>query len=318
MMERVLLWGNGCTYLQRKQLLKFEIYKKNIECVALCAQDYYAKCVDNIPVIKVSDVMQYSFEWVLVFSDGLFREIRKEAISMGVSPERILNSRCLTIKDFDFSRYVSLITNPISIVTRDCLAAKIYHYLGLQFTSPFILYAFTESEEFYRVCNNLDYYLNKEIVCLKEADIKRAEGPFGVIGEGEKAVNVDLLHYSSVKEANEAWIRRKQRINYQNILYICRVVDENERREFESIPSEKKVAFTTDKNLEGGKIHYLPRYTYMTQKSCRSSGYSFAAYLREIDNMAHSIDLLKLLTGDEDYMIETPLDDSDGARVLNA
>ena len=80
---KVLLWGAGDDYLKRRQLLEYEISKNNMECVGLCSKDKYSAFVDGIKVLDVKDLSAVEFEYILVFSDKFFTQIKNEIIKEG-------------------------------------------------------------------------------------------------------------------------------------------------------------------------------------------------------------------------------------------
>ena len=104
-----------------------------------------------------------------------------------------------------------------TIISVNCTGGILSHDLGLQFKSPTVNLFFC-AEDFIKFCENLKYYLSiEEFVECKDA---------GVIGQRTYPVaylddiTLFLVHYRSVKEAEDKWNARKKRINWDNIVII--------------------------------------------------------------------------------------------------
>lgn len=100
-----------------------------------------------------------------------------------------------------------------SLFSPNCYAGLIYHRLGLQFKSPTINMLFPSKKEYLKFVSDLKRYLSYELVESKD---ERFPYPVGVIGDVELVFN----HYKSFDEAKNAWNKRKQRINFDNIFII--------------------------------------------------------------------------------------------------
>ena len=303
-MERLIIYGAGKDYLKRRQLLNFEKAKGNVELVAMCSKDHFADYIDGMKVVSCQELVDFEFDWVIVFADSKLNEIKNELSQNGIDEKRVLDSRILLIPSFDFSRYISLLKNPVTLITDDCTAAVLYNYLKLPFTSPFILLHIKEKEHFLKVCNDPEYYLNQTLSLEREADYSRALPPIGRLGEGEKAVQVMLFHYMDFTDAKCAWERRLNRVNYDRLFCILPIYSEEDKHEFEKLKLRGKLGLTPNKELEGNKVIFLPRYSITVRKTCGRNGYSFQAYYREMENLFHGIDVLKILNYEEDYILE--------------
>jgi len=175
-----------------------------------------------------------------------------------------------------------LTNKDFSLFTNNCLAGFIYHDLGLKFLSPTINLRI-KPKEFISFVSDLDYYLNQEIVEIKDSN---QSIPVGII-EGDAhhdSVTINFDHYLTFEEAKEKWIDRSKRVNYDNIIVMMEFYDGIHNEElikmFKDIPYKKIILthkdhdenYTTaihcfDDNLDmseiGGKIF---RYDGITGK----------------------------------------------------
>lgn len=137
-----------------------------------------------------------------------------------------------------------------TLLTPNCLAGIIYHNLGLQFSSPTINLQFNDKTEFYKFCNNLEYYTTLKLTEIKKNHLPPPY-PLAKLGD----LTLHLVHYKTFKEGFEKWEIRKRRINFNNIFIITDdYCNENSRLSEQDIKafSELKYAkniiiFTQDK-----------------------------------------------------------------------
>ena len=97
-----------------------------------------------------------------------------------------------------------------TLISSNCAAGMIYHWLGLEFRSPFINLWMTNSD-FLTAMENLDDFLATE---LKEDKSGIREYPVGI---GYKGVRIFFLHYRSWEEAASKWKERIPRIDRGNM-----------------------------------------------------------------------------------------------------
>ncbi|MGN9154865.1 DUF1919 domain-containing protein [Bariatricus sp. HCP3S3_E12] len=101
-----------------------------------------------------------------------------------------------------------LTNDNFSILCPNCIGGTMYKKLGKQFLSPTINLWMTQ-RDFIKFAVNLKEYI-KEDLKFVETD---KNYPVATLGD----IELNFLHYKTEQEAEEAWNRRKQRINYDNI-----------------------------------------------------------------------------------------------------
>lgn len=110
-----------------------------------------------------------------------------------------------------------------SIICNNCIGTLIYHKHNLPFLSPTINMQISP-DDYIKFCDNLKYYLSLDLEEFKECDDSwfrsiggdRIEFPVGRLGD----IVIYFQHYKTFEEANRAWIRRKARINFDNLYFI--------------------------------------------------------------------------------------------------
>ena len=97
-----------------------------------------------------------------------------------------------------------------TLICSNCAGGFIYHWLGLQFRSPFINLVLTP-EDFVTVLENFDEFINTPICEIKDS------GKNYPVGVGAFEIKVYFMHYKSFDEAIAKWNERKKRIDKSNM-----------------------------------------------------------------------------------------------------
>lgn len=97
-----------------------------------------------------------------------------------------------------------------TLICSNCAGGFIYHWLGLQFRSPFIN-LFLTPEDFIIALENFEEFLNTPIQELKDS------GKDYPVGIGAFGVKIHFMHYKDFSEAVMKWNDRKRRINMSNM-----------------------------------------------------------------------------------------------------
>ena len=109
--------------------------------------------------------------------------------------------------------------------------------------------------DYIKFCQNLNYYLNQDIIEVKNPD----DSEFRKLGGGNITFPVgklgDLIiyfqHFKTFNQAVSKWNERKQRINYDNMFFILLDVNcsKNNVEDFLNLPYKNKIFLSNNKNL---------------------------------------------------------------------
>lgn len=134
-----------------------------------------------------------------------------------------------------------------SIISNNCWAGRVYQYLDMPYLSPTAgLYFF--APDYIKFISDLRRYVDIPLRFIEPQESKyfeeikkrkQTEKPIGILDD----IEIVFLHYNSKKEALEKWNRRKERINFDNIIIKFSRMDlctEKELAEFDSLPFENK------------------------------------------------------------------------------
>lgn len=135
----------------------------------------------------------------------------------------------------------------VSIISNNCIGGILYHDLGTRFNSPTIN-TLIYGDEFVYFASNLKYYLSVNLTLSSNNDY-----PIGILKSDKlnlPDIHIHFLHDKDFSIAKQNWDKRKQRVNYNNIVVIYEHFNKNDAEilnKFNNFVPYKKVAFTHKK-----------------------------------------------------------------------
>ena len=159
-----------------------------------------------------------------------------------------------------------LLQTDFTIISNNCWGGVISQYLGVRYNSPTVgLVIFPE--DYLNFCADLKRYLDIELIFIELKDSKMADRfqsqlhscadfPVGVLGD----IEIYFMHYKSEQEAYEKWNRRKERINWDKMLFKLSERDgttEDQLMAFAKLPYNK-IIFTQEKYRDIDSAVYTP------------------------------------------------------------
>lgn len=148
----------------------------------------------------------------------------------------------------------------VTIIASNCNGGALSSDLGMPFRSPFVN-LFIRADGFIKLCYDLRGYMAEELRFVKEEDpvYGWVDYPTAYLRD----VKIYFMHYRSEEEASDAWIRRKKRMNWDNLWFMftdrsgC---TQKELEEFDRLPYEHKVVFTHLPHPEIRSAVYIKGY----------------------------------------------------------
>lgn len=299
MQKKCLIWGLGESYQKLYNLIKYEELKGNISIEAVVSKDKLFSVQDGYEVIDPTEILSRDFDYIIVVSSRYYREITADAEKIagkGIK-RKVINGEVLYIPGFDFEKYIRLRENPISIIANDCFGGILYHYLNLEFSSPFINCAIAP-DDFLLLANSLEGYMKQPLLMEQEGDIYQC--PVGTLTYLQNKIRIYFNHAYSFGEAKKDFERRRNRINWDNI-FICSNDSRREYAEsFEKLPYRKKNI--TAEDFECVDSVMLRGYKHEYSKGQRDAAQtrSFWSYMQDMSNFTKEIDVFRMLLGEEE------------------
>lgn len=97
-----------------------------------------------------------------------------------------------------------------TLICPSCIGGYIYHWLGIEFRSPFIN-LYMENNDFLTAMEHFDEFMAGPLV---EETTLNTEWP---VGRGVHGERIHFLHYPDFETALEEWNKRKERIDKSNM-----------------------------------------------------------------------------------------------------
>lgn len=180
------------------------------------------------------------------------KKIKIETASFCYEVKRSFAKRSVKNRDF-------------TIISNNCWAGRTYQYLDMPYLSPTVgLYFF--APDYIKFISDLKYYFDTPLEFIKPEESKyfdelkrknQLDKPIGLIDD----VEIVFLHYKSENEALEKWNRRKERVNFNDIIlkFSWMNLCENEHLEkFEALPFKNKILLVdgSRKNIYKCGVYY--------------------------------------------------------------
>lgn len=160
-----------------------------------------------------------------------------------------------------------------SIISNNCWGGIVYEFFGLKKTSPTCgMYIF--AEDYLKFLGNLRYYLSLEMKMIdasksRHFDTIKANGdlsvPVGVLDD----IEIVMLHYKNPQVALEKWEKRKNRVNFNNLIVKFSYMNECTPEmlyQFDRIDFEKQ-------GIKAKKICFVPNKSYSFESAVYLKGF---------------------------------------------
>lgn len=167
-----------------------------------------------------------------------------------------------TIKDklriiTNYTSRKNLKNKDFTIISNNCWGGQVYQDLGLEYKTPFIG-LFLYAEDYMKLLKSISYYMNQPLTFVNESKYDEANKmiadsyyPVGMLDD----IELHFVHYDSEEEAAGKWVRRKDRMNYENLFIKISERDgctEQTLKEFEALNFKNKLSFSA-KEYQGLK-----------------------------------------------------------------
>lgn len=153
----------------------------------------------------------------------------------------------------------------VTIISSNCNGGVISSDLGMPFRSPFVN-LFIKSSDYIKLLTDLRGYMGEQLYFVKETD--PIYGDVSYPTAYLKDVKIYFMHYDSERDAQEAWDRRKKRMDWDHlyVLYTDRSgCSMDDLKAFDALPYEHKVVFTHIPQPEIKSAYYITGYESETK-----------------------------------------------------
>lgn len=145
-----------------------------------------------------------------------------------------------------------------TIISNNCWGGTVYQSYGLKYHTPTVGLFFMD-EDYIKFIYNIKEYLKCDLEFIDFSESKKAKltgekhsYPVGKLND----IEVYFMHYKSKEEAKEKWNKRKERINWDRIIFkfsnqnFC---NKEHIKKFIELPQKHKICFVNNKkyNIDG-------------------------------------------------------------------
>ncbi len=183
--------------------------------------------------------------------------------------KKIYNKRADKLRAPFIPDVIKVVGKDTTIISSNCFAGRIMQDVGMEYNSPTVGLYFW-AEDYVEFLSHLEHYLTKGKIEFVEHSKytlgnQRRENwshwyPIGVL---DHKVEIHFLHYHTEEEAAEKWYRRAARVNINNLLIIGmeqNLCTEQCIRDFDQLPFERKIFFSSKDIPECQSCAYLPEF----------------------------------------------------------
>jgi uncharacterized protein (DUF1919 family) len=192
----------------------------------------------------------------------------------------------------------------MTVFSNDCWGGELYKFLDIEYSSPFIG-TYLMAPDYIRFLKKPLFYLEKEIEFVKYSkyeEVEEARNKFRYrfpVGKIED-IEIQFMHYETQEEARIKWDKRKQRINWQNLIVKFDgskdLASDKLIHEFDQLSFKKKLVLTNvskenitsnvfvpDWELDGAKmflksIREFNIFQFLKSKGLKNNFYTLLIY----------------------------------------
>jgi uncharacterized protein (DUF1919 family) len=156
--------------------------------------------------------------------------------------------------------------NSFCIISNDCWGGELYGYFDVQYNTPFIgLYLMAPC--YIKLLQNFEDYMQLDLNFIEKSKYEDVNAyklnkqfPTATLGD----IEIQFLHYKSNEEAQEKWIRRKERMNLDRLFFKFDgqkdLADLALMKEFDKLPFKNKICISQTKTTEVKSNIYCPNW----------------------------------------------------------
>ena len=214
--------------------------------------------IDGWKIYKIGNIPKKIVDYYFVMSEKYFFDISNDIVALGVERKAILQSKILDIPYFNWEQYLEIQKSNLSIICNNCAGGILYNTLGLECLSPCKNLAIPD-DSFLKLISDLERYMSLELKFKRWQIDPHSKKEFPVMKLDD--IEIWCNHDVSVTDAENNWSRRKQKINFGNIMLIMYTEDDEVGEAFLESSNYKKILFVPEESrLEGRTVFRLKIY----------------------------------------------------------
>ena len=284
----------GRDYNKHLNLLK-NWEKMDVEIVGITDKNLpELNVIDDWTVYKTDDIREIKLDYILVMSEKFYFEIVYDILELGIDRKKILPCKILNIPYFDWGKYIEIQQKDLSIICNNCVGGILYNTLAMECKSPCKNLAIPDNC-FLKFANQLEHYMKLELEFLRWQIDPHSNKRFPVMKLDD--IEIWCNHDFEIETAIEKWNRRKQKINYENIVFLMYTENDEIGRRFLEEVDGKKVLFVPENSTIEDENYVWKLKLFPGQKEFWEVVNSSAA----LGKNNYNYKILDMLNGKKDY-----------------
>ena len=231
---RIIIWGHERVYRSKINILNCLEEHGDIEVVGITGRNPRGiRAFDGHSFIPRELVTGIDHDYILIMAGDAFeKEIIESYMQMpGADRKKLIPGRVLDIPGLSFDRYLEIKNSRMTFFSPMCWAGVLYHALGMECLSPIKNMWITE-QDYLKFLENFEYYLEltPEFAFREPNALEPQAGDHPVLRLGD--IELHCLHYKSAERAVDDWVRRRKKVNPDNLFAMMFTEDREIERRF--------------------------------------------------------------------------------------
>lgn len=301
-MFKVIIWGCGLDFDLFYNSIMLQALQQKISIVAIISNGepgLNCRLINGVIKDIPDNLQKYKYDLIIVASKSKFYAIQEEAIKRtGISADKIVRGDLFLLPEFDIIKYLKIVKNTPSLICNTCLGGFIYHSLGLNFSTPYVNLRPHSDDDYLTLLKDIKGF--SSCILEKVCDADKYQWTQGKLCYNEKTVILDFPHDIKFTQSFQDWERRKNRINYDNmiILMILDTDDYEKALKFDQLPYENKYLMSAeDYGLKSNvQIKSYTEYEYVEYRSL--SAYIHSTFYSDFRGVK-LLDVVRLMSNEE-------------------
>lgn len=296
---KLILWGVGAEYNSLINSLKMWETCGQIQVTAVTAKEMMdVKQIDGWPVVKGEEFKKIDYDYLVICNDQQVHEIIADALRLGFKREKMIPSRVLKVPYFDWKSYDRILKSRISIISSNCWGGILCHTLGMECLSPF-KNLWVSAADMIKMMPNLREYLSADLYFKRWASQPDGKSEYPVMGI--KEIEIHFNHYEEIERAEADWMRRRRKVNYENLLVMIFTEEESEVEQFIKLDVRRKICFIPEHMNKWKENNDIWGMNYMPGQS---ELWDCVNYSARTGRNSYVFNILKMLEGKQLYRYE--------------
>ncbi|MCM1160235.1 MAG: DUF1919 domain-containing protein [Roseburia sp.] len=299
-MLKMIAWGTAEEWDFFSKWFELEIVKGNmhIECIVLNRENFFYE-LQGIEVIPIEGLLTREYDYLIDMNQNNRESVLRILELLRIPRNKVIPAHVFGMPAFDLKRWSQVQRSRVSIIANNCWGGYTYNSLGLEFQSPFIN-MFLEAEDYLRLLENLEYYLAQPLHYIKEGYEVNLKRNYPIVGLDD--VTLYFNHYIDFETAVETWNRRKEKINYDNLLVEMIIDAKEDLEKFCELPYKHKIGFTKVPCEIEDVIYFPVMENGYVQEKYQGNFWNFINHMAmAATDECRWYDVLKLLNHEKDY-----------------